>query len=106
MVLMAAQTTTFFEDDEQMRIPHVTVIQLQVEGIMTIGDLAGFEKVSLEQQKQTFYTVQKESSPTQALMLLLEQLFQCLPLPVVKIPRRGFLGLATSPDTTIQWAET
>ena len=35
MVLMAAQMTTFFKDDEQMGIPHTTVIQLQTEGITT-----------------------------------------------------------------------
>ena len=28
----------------------MTVIQLQAEGIMTVGDIAGFEKVSLRQQ--------------------------------------------------------
>ena len=49
MVLMAAQTTTFFGDDEQMGVPHTTVIQLQTEGITTVGDLADFEKDSLHQ---------------------------------------------------------
>ena len=49
MVLMPAQMTTFFEDDEQMGIPHTTVIQLQTEGITTVGDLADFEKASLQQ---------------------------------------------------------
>ena len=49
MVLTAAQTTTFFEDNEQMGIPHATVIQLQAEGIMTVGDLADFEMDSLQQ---------------------------------------------------------
>ena len=49
IVLMAAQTTTFFEDDEQMGIPHTTVIQLQTEGITTVRDLADFEKDSLQQ---------------------------------------------------------
>ena len=48
MVLTAAQMTTFFEDDEQMGIPHTTVIQLQTEGITTVGDLADFEKDSLQ----------------------------------------------------------
>ena len=37
MVLTAAQMTTFFEDDKQMEIPHTTVIQLQTEGITTVG---------------------------------------------------------------------
>ena len=49
MVLMAAQMTTFFKDAEQIGIPHATIIQLQTEGIMTIGDLADFEKDSLQQ---------------------------------------------------------
>ena len=49
MVLMAAQMTTFFEDHEQMGIPHTTVIQLQTQGITTVGDLADFEKDSLQQ---------------------------------------------------------
>ena len=51
MVLTAAQTTTptFFEDDKQIGIPHTTVIQLQTEGITTVGDLADFEKDSLQQ---------------------------------------------------------
>ena len=49
MVLTAAQTTTFFEDDKQMGMPHATVIQLQTEWIMTVGDLADFEKDSLQQ---------------------------------------------------------
>ena len=49
MVLMAPQTTTFFEDNEQMEIPHAMVIQLKTEGITTIGDLADFEKDSLQQ---------------------------------------------------------
>ena len=39
----------FFEDDKQMGIPHAMVIQLQTEGIMAIGDLADFEKDSLQQ---------------------------------------------------------
>ena len=49
MVLMAAQMTAFFEDVAQMGIPHVTVIQLQQEGISSINDLADFDKDSLQQ---------------------------------------------------------
>ena len=48
MVLMAVQMTTFFKDDEQMGIPHAMVIQLQTDRIMTVGDLADFEKDSLQ----------------------------------------------------------
>ena len=47
MVLTAAQMTTFFKDYEQMWIPHITVTQLQTEGITTVGDFADFDKDSL-----------------------------------------------------------
>jgi hypothetical protein len=49
MVLTAAQTTAFFENPEQMGIPHDTVVQLQQEGITTVDDLADFDKDSLQQ---------------------------------------------------------
>ena len=49
MVLTAAQTTAFFEHADQMGIPHVTVVQLQAEGITSVSDLADFNKVSLQQ---------------------------------------------------------
>ena len=49
MVLKTAQTTAFFEDNEEMGIPHSMVVQLQRKGIMTIGDLEDFEKDSLLQ---------------------------------------------------------
>ena len=49
MVLTAAQTTTFFEHQDQMGIPNTTVFQLQVEGINTILDLADFDKETLQQ---------------------------------------------------------
>ena len=62
MVITAAQITTFSKDNEQMGIPHTSVIQLQTEGITTVGDLADFEKDSLH------------------------QLLQCLPLPSVINP--------------------
>ena len=105
MVLTAAQMTTFLEDDKQMGIPHAMVIQLQTEGITTVGDLADFEMDSL-QQLQTTYAIQEEGSLTQAPMLLLKQLFQCLPLHLVRNPRRGFMWPATLSDTTIQQAVT
>ena len=95
MVLMAAQMTTFFKDDEQMGIPHTAVIQLQTEGITTVGDLADFEKDSLQQLADNLC----HQSPTQAPMLPLEQLFQHLPLPLVLNPRRDFLSLVTLSDT-------
>ena len=49
MVLTAAQTTAFFESPDQMGIPHVTMVQMQLEGIQSIADLADFEKDSLQQ---------------------------------------------------------
>ena len=49
MVLTIAQTTAFFEQANQMGIPHYTVVQLQQEGISVIADLAEFDKDSLEQ---------------------------------------------------------
>ena len=49
MVLTAAQNTAFFENPDQMGIPHATVVQLQVEGISTILDLADFDSETLKQ---------------------------------------------------------
>ena len=49
MVITAAQTMAFFENPDQMGIPHMTVIQLQVEGITVIQDLADFDKDTLQQ---------------------------------------------------------
>ena len=49
MVLTAAQTTNLFEHQEQMGIPHDTVVQLQQEGITGIANLANFDKESLKQ---------------------------------------------------------
>ena len=47
MVLTAAQTTGFFENPDQMGIPHATMVQMQQEGIQLVADLADFEKQSL-----------------------------------------------------------
>jgi hypothetical protein len=49
MILTAAQTTAFFENEDQMGIPHATVVQLATEGIMSVIDLADFDKASLQQ---------------------------------------------------------
>ena len=49
MVLTAAQTTAFFENPDQMGIPHITMVQMQQEGIQSVADLVDFEKQSLQQ---------------------------------------------------------
>ena len=49
MIITAAQTNTFFEHQEQMGIPHGTVVQLQQEGITDVANLADFDKESLKQ---------------------------------------------------------
>ena len=49
MVLTAAQTTAFFENNDQMGIPHETMVQMQQEGIHSVADLADFDKDSLQQ---------------------------------------------------------
>jgi hypothetical protein len=49
MVLTAAQTTAFFENEHQMGIPHATVVQLATEGIMSMINLADFDEESLQQ---------------------------------------------------------
>jgi hypothetical protein len=49
MVLTAAQTAAFYEQDAQMGIPNATVIQMQNEGINTVNNLADFEKDTIEQ---------------------------------------------------------
>ena len=48
MVLTAQQTTSFFEEADQMGLPHDTVVQLAQEGISTVYDLADFDKESLQ----------------------------------------------------------
>ena len=37
MVLTAAQTTAFFENADQMDIPHVTVVQLGLKALLLLG---------------------------------------------------------------------
>ena len=49
MVLTAAQTTAFFENPDQLGIPHETMVQIQREGIQSVADLADFEKQELQQ---------------------------------------------------------
>eukprot|EP00957_Ditylum_brightwellii_P121876 9294123-Ditylum_brightwellii.AAC.1 len=49
MVLTNAQTTAFFKDNDQMAIPHNTVIHLVSEGILTVDDLEELQKSDIEQ---------------------------------------------------------
>ena len=49
MVLTAAQATAFFQSQDQMGIPHATMVQMQLEGIQSVAELADFEKDSLQQ---------------------------------------------------------
>ena len=43
ILLSAAQTLVFFEGNEQMGIPHETVLQLQPEGITSVSDISTVE---------------------------------------------------------------
>ena len=49
MVFTGAQTTAFFENHDQMGIPHVTMVQMQHEGIHSVAYLGDFDKDSLQQ---------------------------------------------------------
>ena len=49
MVLTAAQTTSLFENADQMGVQHATVVQLALERIQTVDDLADFDKEALQQ---------------------------------------------------------
>jgi hypothetical protein len=48
MVLTAAQIAAFFENEDQMGIPHANVVQLVIKGITSVVDLAYFDKESLQ----------------------------------------------------------
>ena len=49
MVFTAAQRTAFFENNDQMGIPHATVVKLQEEGISRPDDLVDFDKDMIKQ---------------------------------------------------------
>ena len=49
MVFTAAQTTAFFEGNNQMAIPHDTMGAIANEGIQTVQDLLDFDKDSIAQ---------------------------------------------------------
>ena len=48
-VFTAAQRTAFFENNDQMGIPHATVLKLQEEGITRPDDLVDFDKDMIKQ---------------------------------------------------------
>ena len=48
MVLTAAQTTDFFESNDQMGIPHEAMVHKLHEGIHSVADLADFGKDFLQ----------------------------------------------------------
>ena len=49
MVFTAAQTTSFFKDNDQMAIPHVAVVQLATEDINNVNNLGKFNKDNINQ---------------------------------------------------------
>ena len=49
MVVTVQQTTNFFEQPDQMVIPHAMVVELQNEGIVTVDNLEEFDKDDLDQ---------------------------------------------------------
>ena len=49
MVLTAAQTTAFFEENDQMALTNATCVQLQQEGIVTVNDLLDFDEKTMRQ---------------------------------------------------------
>ena len=59
MVFTAAQTTAFFEDDDQMALAHATRLRLQAEGLTTVDDLIVFEDE--EALKQLIENLRKPS---------------------------------------------
>jgi hypothetical protein len=66
MVLTAAQTTAFFENGDQMGIPHATVVQLATEGIMSVIDLAVFDIESVQQLADNLIRPGRVSDPNPA----------------------------------------
>lgn len=52
MVITNAQNTTFFEDQDQMAIPHNTVVYLANKGINLIQDLIDFNEDMLKEVAQ------------------------------------------------------
>jgi hypothetical protein len=53
MVLTAAQTAAFFQEEAQAGIPNPTVAQMQAEGITNVQDLANFDPSTAGRQLET-----------------------------------------------------
>ena len=49
MVFTAAQTTAFFENANQMALPHATRIRIREEGLTEVGDLEEFDDDTFKQ---------------------------------------------------------
>ena len=60
MVLTQLQTTAFFENPDQLGIPHETMVQIQREGIQAVADLADFEKHELQQLADNLRSLEEE----------------------------------------------
>jgi hypothetical protein len=73
MVFTGGQTTAFFENVDQMGIPHATVIQLVEEGIDEVQDLAEFDRDTLTQVADNLRRPEVVF-PTQTLLLPQEPL--------------------------------
>eukprot|EP00957_Ditylum_brightwellii_P120685 9205352-Ditylum_brightwellii.AAC.1 len=67
MVLTNAQTTVFFENNDQMAIPHITGIHLVNKGISTVDDLEEFRKIDI---KQIAANLRKPIMPGAPLLIL------------------------------------
>ena len=48
MVLMEAQTTTFYEGADKMAIPNTTVLELSNKGLQTVNEPSDFDKMSIK----------------------------------------------------------
>ena len=73
MVLPGSQMSAFFENADQMSIPHVTVIQLQAEGVTSILDLLDFEKDSLDELVDNLHDLGGKSLTQAQLQELVQQ---------------------------------
>ena len=98
MVLTGAQRTAFFENQDQMGIPHVTMVQLQHEGIHSVADLVDFDKDSLHQLADSLRSLEEESLILIQLQLKGQQ-FQPQHSSLEPSPKRDWLWHVTSSGT-------